>query len=179
LGIEVNMTHEGLVDSKPSLDSGIIYPVSVRIDILELGSDPQDFHDLELIVKMEDSSITDYIPGNDAVRYYSGYSSHEESLVAGDSVEFQLYLLANTNLNDTEVDLKFTVKGREDLNLAADPSSSFDIPIEVKLNAGKSNSALNSDDGPAPVNYLAGLVGLILLVPVISRRRRSFITDFR
>ena len=172
--MSANLTHEGLLtDGKPSLKSNLYYSLIVNVTLLELGPDPLDIHDLEVDVHLKDSAITDYIPGNSAVSYFSTYGFEPDAMSVGQSKIFNFSLTPQTNINNTQVSLNVNFKFRERIDaglISTDPTSEYSIKIETHLNDHLTNSLLGSDEGATPISFLPILV-MLVIIPLIRKRK--------
>lgn len=175
---EMYMEYEGVNnDSKAMLASNEKYLMTFKTSLLELGPDSKDIHDLLIAVTFEDESLLDVIPGQDSRKYYGGsifVDGDTLRMQVGDTHESHLVFYAATNVNNTNVKLNVHLEFKDSVPFPAsltDPTTKYDLPVEFKLNEGKSNifDSLTSDAGG--LDFQIPYLFFLLALPVLKKRK--------
>ncbi len=163
----VGVDRENNETGKPDISTYKTYSLYFYLEVLKLGPDADDVHDVDITIFLEDESLKDYFPGSDTKKYFAMNLATDKSMGEGDSIELYSVFYVSSNSNDTFVKFRTTVKVTEAVSLLPDPTSTIaDFSIEMKLNP---DSSSNMSD--VPLSFAPVLLA-VLALPVILRRRK-------
>lgn len=151
---------------KPVLRSKTPYSLYFYLEVLKLGPDAQDVHDIEISILMVDESLTDILPNSDAKYYYAMTLGTDDKLMEGDSIERHSMLYVSSNVKEATPKLQIKVEAKEGVANFIDPTSTIaDFTVEVHLNPQDKNTTTSS----TPIN----LTIFPIAAAIVALRRKK------
>ncbi|MCG3217560.1 MAG: hypothetical protein KAR35_01055 [Candidatus Heimdallarchaeota archaeon] len=133
--VSIKFLPEGLKDDKPTIEYENLYLLEVEVELLALGDDARDIHDLSVYVRLLDPSdipstgddlIDSYL--SDATSYYGGFIQDKDNKYkeVNDTQTYK-FNVTSSGAFDSSKDLKLAlkVKAKEDIQYSTDPESEF------------------------------------------------------
>lgn len=146
--IRLNLTlnHAGLDSTLnvPTLNVNQSHTLTVRLEVVELGTDARDIHDIAVFTEI---SKENFLSGSDL--FYSGAHFDDSSLVAGDVVFIEVPIFpVGSSERIEDADLKVTVSVKEDVQLNVDPQTVFNtFSYDIVLQPDETITNVTVQDG--------------------------------
>ena len=145
-GTEIKVTvkfhHDGLKDEKPTIEYEDLYLLEVTVELLTLGEDARDIHDLSIYARLIDptdipTSVDDLIDAylSDGTSFYGGFVQDKENRYeAVNDTQTYKFNVTSSGAFDSSKDLKLAlkIKAKEDIQYSTDPESEF-VKIEFDV----------------------------------------------
>ncbi|MHA1910584.1 MAG: hypothetical protein ACTSYA_02710 [Candidatus Kariarchaeaceae archaeon] len=133
--VSIKFHHEGLKDEKPTIEYEDLYLLEVKVELLTLGDDARDIHDVSIYVRLLDPSdipstgddlIDSYL--SEGTSFYGGFvQDKDNSYKETNDTQTYNFNITSSGAFDSSKDLKLALKmkAKEDIQYSTDPESEF------------------------------------------------------